>query len=317
MIPITRRTARAQSAEPAEVPAPSQKPTGRPIGGELQPSLKPVTLRTIARMVERGEPFACLTCYDFTTARWLERAGVPVLLVGDTAAEMILGLPGTIHCPLEFLLTITAAVKRGAPNSLVMGDMPFMSYQADDAEAIRNAGRFMTVGRADVVKMEVDRSFTPLVEKIARAGVPVCAHVGSRPQQAKRRGGYGSSGRTERDAAEIVQTAVMMEEAGAAMLLVEAVPNEVSQRIVEKSHLPVIGCGGGTVCHGQIVVLHDLLGLTDWQPAFARPIASLGDELITAASRWIEKVRNRDLGEHPYRMSEPDGEGARGADCST
>jgi 3-methyl-2-oxobutanoate hydroxymethyltransferase len=131
----------------------------------------------------------------------------------------------------------------------------------------------------------------------------VCAHVGSRPQQAKRQGGYGSSGRTKREAAEILRTAVAMEEAGAAMLLVEAVPNEVSQQIVEKTAVPVIGCGGGTACHGQIVVLQDLLGLTDWQPAFARPIAALGDQIAAAAARWIEKVRSGDLGEHPYRMS--------------
>lgn len=267
-------------------------------------SQKPVTLRTLLRHVQRGEPFACLTCYDATTARWLERAGVPVLLVGDTAAEMVLGLPGTIHCPLDFLLTLTAAVKRGAPNTFIMGDMPFMSYQADDAEAIRNAGRFMTEGCADAVKMEVDRSFAPLVERIARAGVPVVAHIGSRPQLVKLQGGYRSTGRTEEQARQMVADAVALEAAGATMLLIEAVPNEVSARIVEKTSIPVIGCGGGTACHGQIVVLHDLLGLTDWQPSFARPVATMGDSLAEAAEKWIHKVRERDLGDHPYRMDD-------------
>ena len=147
----------------------------------------PVTLRTLRRMTAKGEKFACLTCYDATTARWLQRAGVPVLLVGDTAAEMILGLPGTIHAPLDFLLLLTAAVKRGAPNTFVMGDMPFMSYQADEAEGIRNAGRFLTEGRADAVKLEVDGTYTGLVERMARAGIPVVAHIGCRPQLVKQR----------------------------------------------------------------------------------------------------------------------------------
>ena len=156
----------------------------------------PITLKTIRGMVKRGEKFACLTCYDATTARWLQQAAVPVLLVGDTAAEMILGFDGTIHAPLDFLLTITAAVKRGAPDTLIMGDMPFMSYQADDREALHNAARFLTEGNADAVKIEVDRSFVPLVRKMARAGIPVVVHIGARPQLSKRRGGYGSVGRT-------------------------------------------------------------------------------------------------------------------------
>ena len=265
---------------------------------------KPITLRTIGMYVERGEPFACLTCYDFTTAQWLEKAGVPLLLVGDTAAEMILGLPGTIHAPLDFLITLTAAVKRGAPNTLVMGDMPFMSYQVDEAEGIRNAGRFITEGRADIVKLEVDHTFTKLITKIARAGIPVVAHIGTRPQTVKMHGGYRSSGRKAEDAQRLVDDAIAMEEAGASMLLIEAVPNEVSQRIVEKTSLPLIGCGGGSACHGQIVVLHDLLGLSSWQPSFAKPFAKLGEQLMDVANRWIEVVRASDLGPHPYTMKE-------------
>ncbi len=209
------------------------------------PARRPVTLRTLNAIVERGERFPCLTCYDATTARWLDRAGVPVLLVGDTAAEMILGLPGTIHAPLDFLITLTAGVKRGAPYALVMGDMPFMSYQADDAEAIRNAGRFMTEGNADCVKLEVDGSFTELVAKMSRAGVPVVAHIGCRPQQAKQLGGYRSAGRRATEAAQLVADAVAMEKAGACMLLIEATPNEVSERIVDRTTITVISCGDG------------------------------------------------------------------------
>lgn len=297
------------STTAAETPAQAAQPPQSAETPAQAPARKPVTLRTLLRFVERGEKFACLTCYDATTARWLERSGIPVLLVGDTAAEMILGLPGTIHAPLDFLITLTAAVKRGAPSTFVMADMPFMSYQADEAEGVRNAGRFMTEGLADSVKLEVDRSFAPVVERMARAGVPVVAHIGCKPQQVKRSGGYAAAGRTAIDAQELVATAVAMDRAGAAMLLIEAVPNEVSLRIVEKTAIPVIGCGAGPSCHGQVVVLQDLLGLTSWQPSFARPIAHLGADLIHAAQRWIEKVRESDLGEHPYRMAE--GEAAK------
>jgi 3-methyl-2-oxobutanoate hydroxymethyltransferase len=143
----------------------------------------PVTLRTLAKMAAAGEAFACLTCYEASTARWLERAGVHVLLVGDTAAEMVLGFKRTIDMPLDVLVALTAGVKRGAPRTVVMADMPFMSYQAGEDEAVKNAGRFLTEGLADVVKIEADASFAGLVRKMVRAGVPVCGHVGSRPQQ--------------------------------------------------------------------------------------------------------------------------------------
>ena len=269
----------------------------------------PVTLRTIQNMVKQGEKFACLTCYDAITARWLERAGVPILLIGDTAAEMVLGLPGTIHAPLDLLIMLTAAVKRGAPATLVMGDMPFMSYQADDHEALHNAGRFMTEGMADAVKLEVDHTFVKLVGKMARAGVPVVAHLGCLPQQVMRQGGYRTAGRTAAEANDMVEAARRMEDAGAAMLLIEATPAEVSKRIVEQTSIPVIGCGAGPDCHGQIVVLQDLLGLTDWQPSFASPLVQLGNDLVSAAQRWMENVRTSSLGEHPYRMR--DGESDR------
>ncbi len=296
---MTKAGARAAHVEVAAAVSGPPAAAGPPPG-----TGKPVTLKTIRSWVESGEKFACLTCYDATTARWLQEAGVPVLLVGDTAAEMILGLPGTIHAPLELLLALTAAVRRGAPNALVMGDMPFMSYQADDAEALRNAGRFLTEGMADAVKMEVDRTFAPLVEKMARAGIPVVGHVGARPQLSKRRGGYGSVGRTAAEARQLIADAVAIEAAGAIMLLIEAAPNEVSQRIVEKTSVPVIGCGAGPACHGQIVVLQDLLGLSDWQPLFARPIVDLGAQVASAAGRWRRMVHASDLGEHPYTMPE-------------
>ena len=262
-----------------------------------------LTLRDLGRMAKSGAKFSCLTCYDATTARWLEKSGVEVLLVGDTAAEMILGYSSTINAPLDFMVTITAAVKRGAPSRIVMADMPFMSYQADDAEAIRNAGRFMTEGNADCVKLELDRSFAPLVEKLARAGIPGVAHIGSRPQQAKMKGGYMSAGRSAESALRILHDAAALEAAGASMLLIEACPAEVAELVVERATVPVIGCGAGTACHGQVVVLNDLLGLTHWQPAFARPLAAVGVEIERAARVWRDRVRDGDLGEHPYTIA--------------
>ena len=262
-----------------------------------------VTLRDLGRMARSGAKFACLTCYDATTARWLERAGVEVLLVGDTAAEMVLGFPSTVHAPLDFMVALTAGVKRGAPGRVVMADMPFMSYQADEAEAIRNAGRFMTEGNADCVKIEADRTFAPLVEKMARAGVPVVAHVGSRPQQAKMKGGYVSTGRTAESALRVLHDAAALEAAGACMILVEACPAEVAQMVVERATVPVIGCGAGAACHGQVVVLQDMLGMTQWQPAFAKPLAAVGAEVEKAARLWRERVRDGQLGEHPYAIA--------------
>ncbi len=275
---------------------------GGSVGRDLPDSRKAVTLRTIARMAQRGEPFACLTCYDATTARWLQRAGVPVLLVGDTAAEVILGFDRTIDMPLDVLLALTAGVKRGAPQTLVMGDMPFMSYQADRAEAIRNAGRFMTEGLADVVKIEADASFAPLIAEMARAGIPICGHVGSRPQRVALTGGYTAAGRTPSEAIAIVEDAVALERAGCVMLLVEAVPDEVTARIMEETSVPLIGIGAGTACHGQVLVIQDLLGLSETPPRFAEPVASMGEALMTAAREWIHRVSSRRIGGERYAM---------------
>lgn len=266
------------------------------------PNRQPVTLRTLREFAEKGEAFACLTCYDATTARWLDRAGVPVLLVGDTAAEVILGFQRTIDMPLDVLLALTAAVKRGAPLAHVMGDMPFMSYQADEGEAIRNAGRFLTEGLADSVKVEADASFAPLIAKMARAGIPVCAHVGSRPQLAALRGGYGAAGRTAEEAERIVEDAVELERAGAVLLLVEAVPDEVTERILARTSAPLIGIGAGPRCHGQVLVIQDLLGMTDAPPRFAEPAAKLGPAIQEAAEQWVHRVRARDIGGRRYTM---------------
>jgi 3-methyl-2-oxobutanoate hydroxymethyltransferase len=271
----------------------------------------PVTIKTIRDLVARGERFASLTCYDATTAKWLQRAGVHILLVGDTAAEVILGFTRTIDMPLEVLIAITAGVKRGAPNTMIMADMPFLSYQADDAEGVRNAGRFMTEGLADIVKVEAEAAHAALIEKMARAGIPVCAHVGSRPQLAGLSGGYGAAGRTADEAERIIADAVALERAGAVMLLLEAVPDEVTRRVMAAASVPVIGIGAGTECHGQVLVLQDLLGMTDEPPRFAEAVASLGPAIRRAAAEWTSRVRTGRIGGRRYSMLKAESEKLR------
>ncbi len=279
-------------------------PTHQPVTPGQPPAQPRLTLPVIRKMAAAGQKIPVLTCYDATTARLLSAGGVPMLLVGDTAAEMILGFDSTLHAPLDFMIAITAAVRRGAPDAFVMADMPFMSYQACDADALRNAGRFLTEGGADAVKLEVDASFGDLVRRMSRAGIPVVAHIGSRPQQVKRQGGYRSAGRTEHEARAIIEQAELMEERGAVMLLIEATATQVAETIVSRVSIPVIGCGAGPACHGHVVVLHDLLGLSAWQPPFAPPQAQLGAAITQAARQWADLIASGKYmqGEQPYPM---------------
>ncbi|MBY0261064.1 MAG: 3-methyl-2-oxobutanoate hydroxymethyltransferase, partial [Phycisphaerales bacterium] len=261
-----------------------------------------ITLQTLGRMAAAGQPFACLTCYDATTARFLSAGGIHVLLVGDTAAEVILGLERTIDMPLDVLLALTAGVKRGAPDAVVMGDMPFMSYQASDEEAIRNAGRFLTEGRADIVKFEADAGYAGRIAKVVHAGIPVCGHIGSRPQTAALTGGYAAAGRTPEAARRVVDDAVALEQAGCSMLLIEAVPPEVTAMVMERTSVPLIGIGAGTACHGQVLVLQDLVGMSPRTPRFAEPVADLGTAFQSAAREWVTRVAERRIGGQAYTM---------------
>ncbi len=289
-------------------PSDPNAPRGGPAPAE--PTVrKPVTIRTLRAMCKRGDRFACLTAYDATMARWLERGGVEVIIVGDSAAQVVLGLPRTLDMPLELAIAMTAAVKRGAPATLVMGDMPFATYHESDEQAVRNAARFMTEGLADVVKLEADASFATTVGKLTRAGIPVCAHVGCRPQTVALTGGYRIPGRTAADAERVVADAIALERAGAVLLLVEGVPDEVTAAILRSTSVPLIGIGAGTACHGQVLVIQDLLGLTDDPPRFAEPLLNLGPQIAAAAAEWGRRVRSGNIGGQRYVMHE--GEAAR------
>jgi len=288
------------------------------VTGSVEPGHPdPVTLKTLKAMKHRGEAFACLACYDATTARWLERAGVPVLLAGDSAAQVVLGFERTIDMPIDFSIQMTAGVKRGAPRTLVMADMPFMSYHRSVDEAMGNAGRFMTEGKADVVKLEADETQAGIVDRLTRAGVPVCAHVGCRPQTSSVTGGPMAAGRTNESLEQVVRDAKALQGAGAVLLLIEAVPDEVTERVMEIARVPVIGIGAGTACDGQILVVNDLIGLTDHPPRFAEPVAAVGDELLKAGRAWVKNVRNRAIGGQRYTMRAGESEKLRSSGQET
>lgn len=281
----------------------SVSPSNNDQGTTSEPrSRQPVTLKTLNKMKRQGEKFACLAAYDATTARWLDRGGVHVLLAGDSAAQVVLGFDRTIDMPIDFAIEITAAIKRGAPHALIMGDMPFMSYHASLEMAMSNAARFMREGKADVIKLEADETFAPLVDRLTRAGIPICAHVGCKPQTSSVTGGPVAAGRTADELRQVVNDAVALERAGAVLLLVEAVPEEVTRAIMDATSVPVIGIGAGTCCDGQILVVNDLLGLTDAPPRFAEAVDSIGDRIKAAGEQWVQRVRDDKIGGQLYSM---------------
>ena len=250
-----------------------------------------ITIRTLLARKREGERFSMLTCYDYSTARLIEAAGIDSILVGDTYGEVCLGYGSTLPVTLDHLVTVTAGVRRGAPMAYLVGDMPFLSYQVSIEEAIRSAGRFMVEGGCDCVKTEVDRRHLPTVEAITAAGIPVMAHLGLRPQSINQIGGYLAQGKKAPEAKRIIEDAKMMEDAGAVALLLEAVPTEVAGVIAESTALPVIGCVSGPRCDGQVVVLHDMLGYSSGHPPRSiKPYANLHDQLIEAFRAYAADV---------------------------
>jgi 3-methyl-2-oxobutanoate hydroxymethyltransferase len=255
-----------------------------------------------ARAAGRKTPF--LTCYDYTTARLMQAAGVSGLLVGDSAANVILGHDSTLPVSLSFMIEITAAVRRGAPLALLMADMPFGSYQGSIDRGVRAVSRMVKLSGCDCVKIEAGPSHLGLVSALADAGVAMIAHLGLRPQSVGLLGGYRFQGRTADEAAGIVKLAMKMEKAGAAGLLLEAVPREVAAAVVAATGIPVIGCGAGDPCHGSVIVTHDAIGLTPRPPKFAPAIADLGLQMEQSFAKYVEIIRRGEYPapEHRYEM---------------
>ena len=221
----------------------------------------------------------------------MAESGVEVILVGDTYGEVCLGHSTTLPVKLDHLITVTEAVRRGAPNSFLMGDMPYMSYQVSHEEAIRNGGRFMAEAGCDCVKVEVDRRLVSTVEAMSRATIPVIAHLGLKPQSIHAHGGYRAQGKDAYSATRLIEEARMMEQAGAMGLLLEAVPNEVSRIIASNSSLPVIGCVGGPYCDGTVVVMHDMLGYgAGHPPRSVKRYANMRKVLTEAFSTYVQDV---------------------------
>lgn len=266
-----------------------------------------VTIQTLRERKKQGEKFAMLTCYDYSTARLMAEAGVDTILVGDTYAEVCLGHRSTLPANMDTMIEVTAAVRRGAPEAFLMGDMPYLSYQADNREAIHNAGRFMAEAGCDAVKVEVDRRLTDTVQALVRAAVPVCAHIGLRPQSIKQIGGYRGQGKTAEAARKLIDDAQMMEDAGACMLLLEAVPMEVARIIAQRTELPVIGCVAGPYCDGTVVVLHDMLGYqAGHPPKSVKTYADMHKVLTTAFAAYKRDVMAGEFptAEHSMRINE-------------
>ncbi len=271
------------------------------------------TLR--ARKRER-QKFAMLTCYDYSTARIMDEAEIETILVGDTYGEVCLGHSTTLPVTVEHLVTITAAVRRGAPHVFLVGDMPYLSYQVCAEDAIRNAGRFMADAGCDCVKVEVDRRLAGTVSALSRATIPVMAHLGLRPQSVHQLGGYKAQGMTAEAAESLVQDARMMEESGAVALLLEAVPMEVAAVIVESTELPVVGCASGPDCDGTVVVMHDMLGYGGGHPPRSVKLyAELYETLRGAFTRYGEDVRSSTFPDRGKSLSMPPRELTRLRSC--
>jgi 3-methyl-2-oxobutanoate hydroxymethyltransferase len=268
------------------------------------PLTKKFTLADLRAARATGAKVPMLTCYDYSTARVMEAAGVPMLLVGDSASSVILGHSTTLPVPLSFMIEITAAVRRGAPRALVVADMPFGSYSADINLGVRTVSRMVKLSGCDCVKLEVAEGHAQLVRELSDIGVPVMAHMGLRPQSVNALGGYRFQGRTVDEAKEILALALLMEKHGAAALLLEAVPPDVSAKIVEQTAIPVIGCGAGPACHGSVVVTQDALGFSERKPRFVPLLGNLADEMKRCLSNYVDQVATGKYpaAEHQYEM---------------
>ncbi len=266
---------------------------------------KKISIAVLNKHKSAGEKFSMLTCYDATMAAIQQAAGVEVILVGDSLAGPVLGLPDTIGVSLDISVSLTAAVRRGAPLAYLVADMPFMTYTSP-AAAVANAGRYVVEARADCVKIECDRRLIETVRAMATAGIPVMPHLGLTPQRAGQVGGYKVAGKTSAGAIDIIETARMMVEAGASALLLEAVPPEPAQMVTERVDVPVIGCGAGPGCDGFVVVTHDMIGLTAGRvPKFVKKYADLHAPMQQAFEYYVADCRSGayPAPEHGYAMS--------------
>ncbi len=261
---------------------------------------RPVTVPDFLSARARGQRLALLTCYDYTMARLLDAAGVDSLLVGDTLGMVVQGQPDTLAVTLDEMIYHTRLVARGATRSLIVTDMPFMSFQVSPEQALTNAGRIVKEGGAHAVKLEGGVRSASAIKAIVSADIPLMGHIGLTPQSVRRFGGF----KVQRDADHLLEDALAVQEAGAFAVVIECVPADLARRITEALTIPTIGIGAGPGCDGQVLVTHDMLGLFDeLRPRFVKQYAELGQEMRRAAEEYCREVRGGSFptAEHSFR----------------
>ncbi len=255
----------------------------------------------------QGIPISMVTAYDYPTALAADRAGVDSILVGDSLGMVVLGYESTVPVTMDEMLHHSRAARRGTQQAYLIGDLPFMSYQADRAEAVRNAGRFIKEAGVDGVKLEGGREVAPTVEAITAAGIAVTGHIGLTPQSVAKLGGYRVQGKTPADARRLVEDAVALEAAGAVMIVLEMVPDRVAAEISRRLRIPTIGIGAGAGCDGQVLVLHDMLGMFDrFTPRFVKRYSNVGEQITEAISAYKHDVESRQFpaAEHSFTLED-------------
>lgn len=273
------------------IPVPKLRPLRLINFKEASMERKKITPVDIQKMKEEGRKITMLTAYDYPTALLEDRAGIDIILVGDSVGMTVLGYENTIPVTMDEMIHHTKAVTRGAKYALIIGDMPFMSYNTSEREAILNAGRFMKEGGADAVKLEGGASVKEIVRAIVKAGIPVMGHIGLTPQTISMLGGFKVQGKDAQTAQRIIEDALLLEDAGAFSVLLEAIPAPIAKRITERLKIPTIGIGAGPYCDGQVLVVHDMLGLFDrFTPKFAKRYVNLSQEMLKAFETYREEV---------------------------
>ncbi len=255
---------------------------------------KKITLPYLYDKYQRGEPITMLTCYDYPTAYLQEQAGVEMILVGDSLGMTVLGYESTLPVTMADMIRHAQAVRRGAPTAWVIGDMPYMTYQASVEDAIRNAGRFMAEAGCDAVKLEGGREMADRVAGIVAAGIPCMGHLGLTPQSASSLGGFRVQGRDAARAVRIVEDAAILEEAGAYAILLEMVPDRICQIITERANIPIISLGSGPHANGQLLIFHDMFGLYPrFKPKMAKVYGNAGEIILNGLKQYVSEVQNK------------------------
>ena len=265
------------------------------------------TVLTFQQAKKEGTRLSMLTAYDYSTAKLVDAAGINSILVGDSLGNTILGYEDTLSVTMEDMIHHTAAVARGAKNALVIGDMPFISYQASVYDAVVNAGRLMKEGRANAVKLEGGASVCEQIKAIVGASIPVCAHIGLTPQSINAFGGFKVQGKGEKQAQQLLDDARRVQEAGAFAVVLEGIPALLAQKITDTLDIPTIGIGAGAGCDGQVLVYQDMLGMfTDFKPKFVKHFANVGEIMTEAFKTFDQEVKEGvfPAQEHTYKIDE-------------